>query len=329
MKDGVRSFNVMSQHLKESKFKGMYRVTRKYNGVGVLWDGGFSLGACTINYPFCRPGHDDVSTGLWNIGRDGYLTPMINVPPFILDVLPRSVSLQGELWIDDDLQLAMSITSTQKGQNWARWNKLKFVVYNYKPLSTWGYKTKLNNLFFPNVPFADRWNNIEMYLKGEYLHPLGKAIPKTDFIIPAELLGHCDKWEDIKQYQELSASKNWEGLMFQEINALYENDRSWSLMKWKPDYDYEATITGFIDGKTGKNIGKTGAISARLTWDNQIESIHGGTPEMIGKSIDFTISGLNDKEREENYFHIGQSITIKFKFVSIYGLPQQCSIKRD
>ena len=101
----------------------------------------------------------------------------------------------------------------------------------------------------------------------------------------------------------------------------------------KQEYETEGVVYDYEDGKTGKNLGKVGALKATLIWDNQIMSIYGGHPRMVGQEANFSIGGLTDDEREwvtcKTSYPIGTKVKFKFSGVSVHGIPQSCNIYRD
>ena len=133
--------------------------------------------------------------------------------------------------------------------------------------------------------------------------------------------------------QEMAIRHKWEGLMFANPEGLYQCGRSHNSLKWKAECETEAIIEGYEDGKTGKNIGKVGAIKAHLEWNEQVISLNGGLPHMVGQEARFKISGLTNEEREWNNckekYPIGSTIKFTFYGVSIHGVPQSCNIWRE
>lgn len=329
----TKPFSILAHYYKDitslQKFKYWY-VSRKYNGLGAIWDGGITRGLKADLFPFYKRGADKevpICSGLWTIGRDGGCK-VVHAPNFWIDDLPKGVPCQGELWCGDDLQYVSSTCRRIEPMH-DRWYAIKFIIYNIKPYSLWEGVSAYHspkNLYIEDTHFEGRWQQFcrEYSTPGKYWET-----PLMAYIDANEIQGTEQRIESWTNYCE---ENGWEGLMFQALNSKYECKRSYTLLKYKPDYETEATIEEHIEGKTGKNVGKVGCIGASLTWDDKILSIPGGKAEHIGKRVTFSVSGLTDGEREwsdiETNYPIGDDICFTFKGVSIYGVPQSCNINR-
>ena len=330
-------------------------VSRKLNGWGCLWDGGVTRGMPAYKVPFYFIGGDSrsnktiYSTGLWTIGRAdkyGIRPKVIHAPDWFLDLLPSGIPVQGELWNNDNLQSIKSICggSSIAKKNDPLWKEIKFMVYNYKPFSVWikdclmgtlpdvgqyelsshwqecydRFRGMKQSIFYDNLPFKDRLTNIYTHCK----HNMGTVLPVMQRLIECR--------EDFDIWLDEAVKYGWEGNMLTNPSAPYETRRSYNLLKVKPTFDAEATIIDYENGKTGKNVGKMGALVCCMTWDESVMSVTGGNVDHVGRYVNFCVSGFKDYQRDWEYvnknYKKGDTIKFTFSGVSIYGTPQSCNI---
>lgn len=339
-------------------------ASRKLNGWGCLWDGGVTRGIPAYKVPWYYLGGDSrlksypVSTGLWTIGRSdkyGIRPKTIQAPDWFLDLLPKGVPLQGEIWCDDNLQAVKSICggSTAEKKSSSEWEKVKFAVYNLKPYCLWfeearptephhnytvadsivaeggGYKV---NLFWNNNSLADRLTLASRKVSTPLLCDLNcgdnvyEEVKETVFILPQLRLATLDS---LYRCIATVKAKGWEGVMLANPDAPYECARSHNLLKIKPEFDAEAEVIGYEDGSTGKNIGKMGAVICRMTWGEEVNSVTGGRANMIGQTVQFKVSGWSDAEREWSWikanYPIGSQLQFTYSCVSVHGVPCSCN----
>ena len=154
------------------------------------------------------------------------------------------------------------------------------------------------------------WSEIKHYIfevpnaRGGLFQRLEKVKPyENNYIkVLSQVLIHSKKHQD--QYLKEVVSKNGEGIVVRDPNALYINKRTSKALKVKTFKDTECKITGFTKGK-GKYLDKVGAIICRLP---------SGITFKIG-------SGINDKFRK-NPPKIGTNITFKYQNLTKYGKPR-------
>jgi hypothetical protein len=288
---------------------------RKLDGFSCIWDGGTTRGKELSEVPFYDKSTVGKSSGLWSLGRTGSPTPFY-APEWWLNQLPVGVPLHGELWNEDDLQYIKStVKCLNPYERNEEWKRVKFMAFMVKPFQTFQegyqrdskyYQVKLNSLY-----------SIKSILETENFK-----------IVPWVKINSVTQVVDILQK---SHEENWEGLVFFNYDrAVYKNGRSRSILKYKPSHDDEATVIKYENGKSGKNLGKTGAIIASYTWRDDASTIHGGKESLVGKTIEVSICGLTDSERDnpEKYFPIGSTIGFTFFSASPDGIPMHSNIKR-
>ena len=243
------------------------------------------------------------STGrMWSLGRSGAPKEIV-VPAVIKRRLPQDMALHGELWHPSDKSSEVS-KALIKNPTIDLWGSLKFIVFAFPR----------DIPFNPNVPAT--WVNIE---NDERWSDCREMVETNNFVILPE------------EVEPSSFDLSWEGLVHQRVDAQYRNRRVKTCLKWKPEYEDEATIVGWEDGKTGKRIGTTGAIIARWDMTEKWVGIHGGKSENVGYSYNVKISGLNEMEWDnaQDVYPRGNEIKFKFLAFTTAGRPQFCSIYRE
>ncbi|HID93317.1 MAG TPA: hypothetical protein EYP60_04385 [bacterium (Candidatus Stahlbacteria)] len=328
-----KEFGMLAHHWNGSldQVQGWY-ASRKYNGWSALWDGGITRGMLAMEVPWYHKGGDKrqvVSTGLWSLGRDNK-PKVIQAPKYFTKLLPLGVPVHGELWYKDRIDTIKRVCGTKYGYS-PMWYNIKFMAFGIKPYALWDG--------IMDIPRYQ--NSVELIPLDvmEYTH-IGETYAKTmgylisfqnDTFRPVQTWVITDN-DSLKNMQLTAIEDKWEGLMFANPKGRYECKRSWNNLKWKGVYEAEAAVYGYEDGKTGKNIGKVGAIKATLVWDDKVKSAHGGRPSMVGKEANFCIGGLTDAERDwercKQIYPVGSKIKFKYSGVSIYGVPQSCNIYR-
>jgi hypothetical protein len=290
--------------------------SRKLNGWSALWDGGITAGMPCSEIPWTSD--KGISTGLWTFGNTSG-AKVIHAPKEFTNKLPKLVPLHGELWHDDDLSYIKSVCGSHKSDP-RLWAEVKFITHNVKPYCLWvGLPSSL-------ISIAEQ---TEWYFKQNYVDARTLLWKTIDRSLLNEIT-IIESEEDLNVVLRRRKEGAWEGLVFHSLRGEYTCDRSWSLLKYKPDEESEAEVVGYEEGKTGKNIGYTGAIRCQKTWDNSVESFVGGKKQFVGKTVYFSVSGLTYEENREaeQMYPIGSTIRIKFNGLTNYGIPQHCTIYR-
>ena len=276
--------------------------------------------------PWYYQGKDSTSltsTGLWTLGR-GNKPKVVNAPDWWLNKLPKGVPVHGELWVGDDLQAVKSICGQGlTGRYDDRWFKVVLMAYNVKPYCLWTgweqFSDKALPQFVPNRRFDKRMEGLSIFASGS----------ESLSIVPFSTVKGPETLADWKQSVR---GNGWEGFCLANPAGVYEPFRSHNLLKWKPDFETEGTVFAYEDGKTGKNLGRLGAVWCKVKWDEKILTITGGKPQHVNKSIAVKVSGWSDEEREwgwirENY-PVGSELKFSFKGVSNDGVPQSANVWR-
>jgi DNA ligase-1 len=180
-------------------------------------------------------------------------------PKFFIEKLPKTVSLDGELWMGRKMfQQCVGIIKRQdeKKYDMREWAKIIYIVFDAPSI---------------NKKFEDRLH---------YIHNLAEKIQSP--YLRAHEHRKCTGLQDMLDELDKVENLGGEGLMLRQTGSLYENRRSNSLLKVKTFLDAEATVVGHKNG-TGRCYGMMGALFVK--GDNGIEF-------KIG-------SGFNDDQRRK------------------------------
>ncbi len=324
-------FGMLSHHWDGSleQVQG-WLCSRKYNGWSALWDGGITRGMLAEEVPWYYKGKDNqiASTGLWTLGRTklNKIRPkVIQAPSYFTNKLPINVPVHGELWYKDRKDIVKKTCGLKYGYS-PMWYNIGFMAFNIKPYSLWEKIIEVpkyrNITSFHLTHPGENFQKTLSYL-NQYTNEIFTSVPTWPIITE----------QDIKNSQKVAIGQKWEGLMFANPVSKYECKRSWNNLKWKGVYETEAAVYGYEEGKTGRVIGKVGAIKATMVWDEKVISAHGGKKSFVGKEVNFCVSGLMDTEREwekcKQVYPIGSKIKFKYSEVSTHGVPQSCNIYRE
>jgi len=315
----MKQFGMLAHHWNGSLEQVQdWEWSRKYNGWSVIWDGGFTIGMEAKDVPWYYRGKDKptLATGLWSLGRDNK-PKVIKAPKSFTDKLPKGIPCHGEIWYNDRLDVVKRTVGFKQYFK-PMWANLKFIAFHQKPFHLFeGGEKIFPNMDEINTPHKAVLNNLRQYENNTFMVIQTHTI-KTQ--------------EDIDNALSIAREKAWEGVMFSNPSGSYEVRRSWNNLKWKQVYETEAYVFGYEDGKTGKNIGKVGALRCTMTWDDKVLSIYGGLKRHRGIEVDFRVSGLLDDERDwgvvEDIYPRGSKVTFKYSGVSIHGIPQSPNIYR-
>jgi DNA ligase-1 len=144
--------------------------------------------------------------------------------------------------------------------------------------------------------------------------------------------------EFINYRLETVLDKGGEGLMFRNATMPWEAHRSKYLLKYKPYFDCEVTITGYTSGKEtdrgSKHLGKIGALitdyqGKRLKVSGLTDVEREFDLEFIGQAINNPGSEIPGARAV--HFEVGQEITIRYRELSDDGIPKEARYwrKRD
>jgi hypothetical protein len=289
-----------------------YYASRKLNGNRAIWNG-FTL---------------------QTLGR--YSGSKIIYPPawWTRAALPTARPLDGELWhVTDNKDLVRSIAGQgiAKSVNDVRWTDLRYMVYDYKPYSTY---PQMSINILPSKYCHDFYLNYLWQQRQDILHSVvfehNLSRLKDNNIADDPYLQKCDQTlmtsaEQVKEYIAYSKAMGWEGIVFANPQGEYICNRTHDLLKSKPLYDHECYVNGIKLGDPDKKYAAVvGSLKCFLTWNEQVTSFKGGRDDMIGQRVSFDVSGMDDIQRSDWLDPDKRPKHIRFSFleVSKVGIPQ-------
>jgi len=213
----------------------------------------------------------------------------IYAPSWFLKTLPINVPLNGELFLNrGKFEDTTSIVKKKVPIN-NEWKKVKFMAFNTPTTKP--------------IKFSNRYNKLKS---------LESIICENLKDCPFQLVSQTE----VKNKNHLKKEYNrvlelgGEGMMLRNPNSLYEQKRTKSLLKVKPEMNAEAIILDIIEGK-GKDQGKMGALQVKLP--NSVKTFKVGT-------------GFDDKQRrnfwEQKEQYKGNTITFGYQGLTKYKVPR-------
>ena len=333
-------------HNKENaqKCAGWY-ISRKYNGVAGWYDGGITEGQKCRDIPWSDPKDSNkTSSGLWTIGRDGYPKP-VNVPrKWINKHLVKGISVQGEIWCNDDLALLGTLSKRVNLETFHidLWlEEVKFIPYNIRPYNQligfkeWADKypdrfDSIKTLITKHNTYEENLKIIDEEYKTAQVYSY-ETESRNELFLSLKI--DTDKpYESIDSYIELAKAEKWEGLVLTNPKCKYEAGKTTKQqLKWKQMFDHEVKCIGweYGDGKYSNVVGK---LVYEITWSDRVTSIPGGRPDLIGKTLKSTVNLRGDGTRSIEYVtnhYLGNRVDVTFNAITKHGLPQHCRLSDE
>lgn len=285
---------------KKHEISGRF-VSEKLDGMRFFWDGGRSRGEKVETVPFSntlKSNQVPIATGLWS--RYG---KVINAPDWWLDLLP-GIPLDGELWSGrNQFQKISSVVRSTVNQK--DWTGIKAMVFDTPPPGSVFKDRKINETNFKK----DIVNAFDWYAGGKTIL-VPSVIPFDSRIKFLEKNLYENEVVRLHTQKRLSFStseakkeletflnhvlhQGGEGAIIKAPNNLWQPERQWTMLKYKPWHDAEAEVVGYTWGretdKGSKLLGKMGAMICKI------------------KAGQFKLSGFTDDEREMEYTETGGS----------------------
>lgn len=327
---------------------GMF-MSPKLDGVRAIWDGGISRGRPCSEVPYANTAKDHlkinppVATGLWS-----RTAKPIQAPDWFLDKLP-DFPLDGELWMGmQSWQELQSCVSQDVPDD--RWHLVEYKIFDSPPWSRlflprevkvrndYTFRVSIDTTFDrTGKGVKDHWNfELVLRLLRNRFSEEGQISLVQQTQLPFKL---DDALKMAEKYAEGIINDGGEGIILRKAIGLWVPERSWDILKYKPERDAEGVVTGYYAGKEtdkgSKYLGMMGALE--VEWQ-------GAT---------FKISGFTDAERElsdwatkwaaENpgsrlpddlgiaswNFKRGDRVTFKYRELSNDGVPKEARYLRD
>ena len=219
------------------------------------------------------------------------------VPEWFINLLPKGISLDGELWLGRGKFQEISGLSNYKISSKITkdyldtiWKEVKFMVFDMPHL---------------NLPYTERLKQLKETI--EHIR-LKQGIETNVELSPQIMVKDHDHLMELYTEYTINGA---EGIILREPTSLYETKRSKLLLKMKLSNESEAIVTGYILG-TGKYKGQLGSLVCVLNG----KTFHIGT-------------GFNDKMRVEYndpdttyYIPIGSTVNFGFMELTKDGIPR-------
>lgn len=335
---------------------GFY-ISEKLDGGRCFWDGGISRGVPTVDVPWAglldpktgnpKDKSKTTATGLWS----RYGNP-IAAPESFLNQLP-CCPLDGELYAGrGNFQTCMSVIRKDVA-NEKEWKKISYAVYSTPPLERLFQAALIKNAnmlceinrkdcweFFQDHRFKDYQyigedctfeqellflrEAIETQNDHVYLH-LQKKLPMD----PAEARAEAE------EFLSKVLDQGGEGCVIRDGTARWTPKRHRGLLKFKPCEDAEATVIGYVTGRTGKQgnvLGKIGALKVRAVALEKVEFEIGSGLTMADRELDGPAAIAWAEQHPEEVLppefggknlRRGQTITFKYRELSDDKVPKE------
>ncbi len=285
---------------KKHEISGRF-VSEKLDGIRFFWDGGISNGIPVEQIPWsniAKSNQVPLATGLWS----GY-GKVINAPKWWTDLLPNFL-LDGELWTKrGEFQKISSVVRSTVNQK--DWTRVKAMVFD-TPSAREAFKDrKINETNFKKDIFdAEQWyaTRSSYHLSSDVTFGGRLKYLQRNLVENEVVRLHTQKQlsfstreaaKELEHFLEHVLEGGGEGLIIKAPNNLWQPERQWTMLKYKPYHDAEAEVIGYTWGratdKGSKLLGKMGALICKIN---------------AGK---FKLSGFTDEEREMQYVETGGS----------------------
>lgn len=332
---------------KKHEISGRF-VSEKLDGLRFFWDGGVSTGIPVERVPWSnilKSNQVPLATGLWS--RYG---KVINAPKWWTDQLPNFL-LDGELWTQrGEFQKISSVVRSTVNQK--DWTGIKIMVFD-TPSPREAFKDrKINETNFKkNIIGAEEWyaTRSSYHLSSEItfegrLKFLRRNLEENEVVrlhTQKQLsFSTADAKEELELFLEHVLRGGGEGLIIKTPNNLWQPERQWTMLKYKPYHDAEAEVVGYTWGratdKGSKLLGKMGALICKISAGEF--KLSGFTDEE--RSLDW-LNGDDATERgkecpgevvqEDIYNHMfsrGSIVTYKYRELTDDGLPKEARFWR-
>jgi DNA ligase-1 len=245
-----------------------------------------------------------------------------NAPDWFKSAMIHNHDLDGELWVGRDNFQDMGVVR-KKDPIPEEWLNIKYVVYDL-PEYKGDFKKRIEVLKKLVRLNTFRWEA----LRESFPEPFNK--------VPCPLI-MADQIviKDMKQFKSLYEkiiADGGEGVMIKHPDSIYEDKRSNYLLKYKPNFDAEAVIIDYKEGK-GKYAGLLGGFVCKQLIN--LDTFHSIDDD---ENHEFSISGMDDEIRNNykithpigtiiSYEHSGKTESGKPRFGRYIRIREDIVIK--
>lgn len=209
----------------------------------------------------------------------------IHAPEWFLQQLPKSLPLDGELWIDRGQFQKTASTVRKKSPVDSEWKQIKYMVFDTPHAAETG------------LVHATRMELIRAH-----------CISTSNI----RIVGHtiCRDQAHLERLADKVIANNGEGVMLRRADTPYEFKRTGNLRKYKRFMDSDATVIGYEPGK-GKHEGVVGALKVRMDGvefrvGSGLSDAQRVTPPKVGALIIFQHDGFTESGKPRFPTFLGQ-----------------------
>lgn len=283
--------------------------SRKLDGQRAFWDGGVSWGKPVRDIPWANTAKEDryttptICTGLWT--RQGH---PIQAPTSFINTLPERVCLDGELWLGvKGFQSLRKIVADRTPDERA-WREVRYMVFDSpvyrlffdgRTIRETSFKAKL-----PDAAWFADWLDVPLLGRPapfhstfaflQYTLPIGNGEQPGVQTLQQHLIPiHSDEVQPyIQERLDHETSLGGEGLMLRNPNSMWTPERTYNLLKVKPEHTATATVIGYTAG-SGTSADKTvsGLPGSKLV------GLMGALRLALPSGQVFQLSGFTEAER--------------------------------
>ena len=247
---------------------------------------------------------------------------IFNAPEWFKKAMISTHNLDGELWVGRENFQDMGVVR-KKNPDPLEWINVKYIVYDL-PEYKGDFKKRIEILKGLVEKNNLRWEGI----RETFPEPFNKL---TCPLIMAEQIEINDMIQFKVLYEKIIEGGG-EGVMIKHPDSIYEDKRSNYLLKYKPNFDAEAVIIDYNEGK-GKYKGLLGGfVCKQLINHDSFHSIDDN------EEHDFRISGMDDEIRNNyklthpigtiiSYEHSGKTESGKPRFSRYIRIREDIVIK--
>lgn len=326
-------------------------ASQKLDGERAIWDGGISRGFEACDVPYANSVKDfkrkrlQIATGLWS--RTGKI---IFAPDWFLDQLPP-YPLDGELWAGvQNWQQLSSIVSQENPDD--RWRLVEYKIIDSPPWRTllqprsikvrndYTFDVKRDALAWAqdkikDLGVMDHWS-FEFVLR--WLTKRIKTTGQVSLVPQIELPFNNQKaLEQVEGMARQVKDEGGEGVVIRKRTSLWLPERSWDLLKYKPQQDAEAVVVGYYAGretdKGSKLLGMMGALE--VSYQGSVFKMSGFTDDerqfSSGPAMEWARNHPGERCPDwiaNASFPVGASVTFRYRELSDDGTPKEARYLR-
>ena len=318
---------------------GGWYASEKCDGTRCLWDGGVSRGKPARDIPWANCYKDDrlkeepIATGLWT--RSGKI---IHAPNWFIDLLPKKLLLDGELYAGRGGFQLLRKTIANHSPVDEDWESVRFVVFDSPPAMIFFKPRDIkirNDYYFAvrdfNVKELDLISfseNCSFDFTYKYLQANLQENRAVGLLRQEQLpFKQSDALTALGEKMESLLDEGAEGVMLRKATSSWESVRSHNLLKYKPIFTAEGKVIGYQHGQ-GRLQGMMGAL--RLDFNGKSLKISGFTDaQRVYKDLESKLEAEDNPGQSSSLivshdlFPLGTIVEFKYRELSDDGIPKE------